>query len=480
MGTNGTTAIVCGDRRVEARLPERTLVLRAPEPRPPLADPEGAIREALRAPIGHDPVSRLVGPASKVVVAFDDPVIPQHPMKPPDFRALAIPILLEELEQAGVKRHNVTLVCANALHRKWTTGELATVIGSDVAAAFGPSHLYCHDAEDPERLVFLGETERGLEVEINRAAVEADQLFYVNVTSLPFHGGWKSLSVGLSSFRSIRHHHRPFRAASGKSVMDAKRSSFQKLMGEIGQVIEGALAEKGTRPFTIESVLNTASPAELVAVFAGHVPEVHDRTLDALYEQQVLPVERQVDVGLYGVPNSAYYANLSRINPILVRNQALSYSFGLYQQRPLVREGGIAIFVNPCARQFEPRHHPSYVELFDDHLPHTQDPFELWELLSEDFAHRPEYVHRYRYAFGFHGAHPLILWGQGAFPLRHLGRAFLAGAEDPEAARRVGFEPFETVEDALAEAESVLGKDCSVAYQDPAVPFVASVGDGGA
>ena len=475
MSENGTTTILCGDRQVPVRLPERARVLRAPEPNPPLADPEQAIRDALDDPIAHEPVSKLVGPASKVVIAFDDPVIPQHPMKRPDFRATAIPILLEKLEQAGVKRHNITLVCANALHRKWTPGELATVLGEDLVSRFGPSHLYCHDAEDAERLAFLGETERGIEVEVNRAVLEADQLFYVNVTSLPFHGGWKSIAIGLSSFRSIRHHHRPFRAASGKSVMDAKRSSFQKLVGEIGAVIEKRLAEDGKRLFTIESVLNTAQPAEVVAVFAGHTPEVHERTLDALYEQQVVPVEGQVDVGIYGVPNHAYYANLSRVNPILVRNQALSYSFGLYQQRPLVREGGIGIFVNPCTRQFSARHHPSYVELFEEHLPSTQDPFELWELLSEDFAHRPEYVHKYRYAFGFHGSHPLILWGQGAFPMRHLGRVFLAGAEDPEAARRVGFEPFPTVEDALAEAEATLGADCSIACVDTTVPFVSSV-----
>ena len=195
-----------------------------------------------------------------------------------------------------------------------------------------------------------------------------------------------------------------------------------------------------------------ALSAELIAVFAGHIPDVHEKTLDKLYEQQVVAVPQPVDVAVYGVPNQTYYANLSQTNPILIRNQALSYSFGLYQQKPLVRAGGIAIFVNPCTRRFNSRHHPSYVELFEQHLPQTQDPFELWELYAEDFAHRPEYVHKYRYAYGFHGAHPLILWGQGAFPLKHLGRAFLAGAEDPDAARRVGFEPFATVEEAVAEA----------------------------
>jgi nickel-dependent lactate racemase len=476
MADHKTVPIVCGDTRIEARLPKRTTVLQAPAPLPPLSDPVGAIRAALAAPINHEPIAKLVSPNSKVTIAFDDPVIPQYPMRAPDFRALTIPILLQELERAGVKRHNITLLCANALHRKWTTTELTTILGADLTNTFGPSHLLCHDAEDREQLVFLGETERSIEVEVSKAVLDSDQLFYVNITSLPFHGGWKSVAIGLSSFRSIRHHHRPFRAASGKSVMDAKRSSFQKLVWEIGAVIDKALAAKGRRIFTIESVLNTAQPAELLAVFAGNIPDVHEKTLDKLYEQQVVAVPHQVDVAIYGIPNQTYYANLSQTNPILIRNQALSYSFGLYQQKPLVREGGIGIFVNPCTRRFNTRHHPSYVELFEQHLPETQDPFALWELFAEDFAYRPEYVHKYRHAYGFHGAHPLILWGQGAFPLKHMGRALLAGAEDPEVAQRVGFEPFATVEDAVAEAEATLGKDCTIAYPSMPSVFLTAVG----
>jgi len=237
-----TAQIAYGEERIFARLPERTRTLAAPRPLAALPDPARAVREALADPIAHDQIPKLVGPSSRVLIAFDDPVIPQLPMKRPDFRELAIPILIQELEKAGVRRRNITLVCANGLHRKWTPSELATILGTELVQAFGPSHLYCHDAEDRENLAFLGETERGLEVEVNRAVVDSDQVFYVNITSLPFHGGWKSVAVGLSSFRSIRHHHRPFRAASGKSVMDARRSSFQKLVWELGSVIEEHLA----------------------------------------------------------------------------------------------------------------------------------------------------------------------------------------------------------------------------------------------
>ena len=118
--------------------------------------------------------------------------------------------------------------------------------------------------------------------------------------------------------------------------------------------------------------------------------------------------------------------------------------------------------MNPCKREFDAINYPSYVEIFEKLLPEIKDPFELWELYAEEYAHRPEFIHKYRYGFGFHGVHPLILYGQGAYGLRYVGRVFLAGAVDFDAARLLGFEPFATVEEALTEAENHLGKDCSI------------------
>jgi hypothetical protein len=459
------STVLCGDREIPVSLPERTRVIRAPDPLPALADPENTLREALRAPLGMDSLPKLVGPKARVTIAFDDPAKPLYPIRGGDFRERAIPVILEELERAGVTRDRVRLLCANALHRQWTRGELSRILGEKLVSAFGPARLMCHDAEDRERTIFLGETERGMEVEVNRAVVDSDLLIYVGVPATPFNGGWKSVAVGLATWRSIRHHHRPFAHARGISTQDHERSSFHKLMREIGQVIEAALRPKGTRILLIEGIVNSAMPPELCGVFAGAIEETRRATLGLMDRQFALPVAGQADVVVYGLPDNDYYSRYSVFNPILLRNLALSYAAGSYQGMPLLRQGGIAIFVNPCRARWSAQNHPSYIELFDSILPRLRDPFEIWDLYAEDFARRPEYVHRYRYAHAFHGAHPLILYGQGAYALRHLSRVFLAGAEEPEVARRLGFEPFPTVEEAIAEAERTLGRDCSITYQ---------------
>lgn len=469
-------SILFGDSEIDVRLPDDTRVLSAPPSQPPIEDVDAAIRDALAAPVNHEPLASLVGPASTVTIAFDDLTIPIVPMAAPDFRLSVIQILFEQLMLAGVKPENITLVVANALHRKWTRTELATVLGP-LFSLLPPQRLVCHDACDPDGLIYLGETERGFEVEVSRAITDADQFIYVNCTPSPMNGGWKSTVVGMSTFRSIRHHHRPFPLARGHSIMDPERSAFQKLLAEMGGVLEEHLAEKGRRLFQIETVLTSEHPQRVAWVGAGYPPDVHRETLAFLATQQKVVVDGQADIGVWGLPNIDPYSSHSTINPVLVANLACSYTFGLYSRRPVVREGGVAIFANPMRNVFE-RHHRSYPELFNDILPRTTDPFAIWDEHAEDFAHRPEYVHAYRYQYSFHGAHPLFLWGQSAFPRRHLSKIIFAGA-DPEVVERLEFTAAPTVEDAIEMARAELGGDPSTTFIDLPPIFIPEVRENG-
>lgn len=479
-----TLRIPYGDDTILAELPERTRIIRQDiPPMHPLPDPAKAIREALYSPISHKPISELVRPGSKITVAFDD-FLASFPQKLPSFKEVAIKVVLEELNKLGVDSHDIRLVCACALHRKSTSSELATIVGDDLAYRLGPNRLYNHDAEDKANLVFLEETRRGQEVEVNRAVTESDQLIYVSNPQWHFGGGWKSVTVGLSSYRSIRHHHRPFPKASGKSVMDPERSSFFKLINEMGEVIEKELEKEDKRVMIIEGAMNNADPKELAQVVAGHPRETHEETLKILQQQNVVDVKGQSDVVIFGLgndrdPYSRTLANngliMSIINPILVRNFGLSYSFGLFQNAPLVRKDGIIILAHPCPNRFDMLRHPSYVEMFEKLIPQIQDPFELWELYAEEYAHRPEFIHKYRYGYAFHGVHPLIMWGQGAYPLKYVSKVILAGATDFRVAKMLGFEPSTTVEQAIDEAEKMIGKDCSITYLDAPQTYICNV-----
>src|SRR3990170_3261549 len=154
--------LLFGNDTVDVQLPDRAQVVgggdgAASGPRlEPAADQEAAVREALSRPLGLPRVGEMVKPGDSVLIAFDDPTVPSFG----PVRRLAIEAILEELAARGIPEENVNLVCANALHRKWTPQELSAIIGEELVRRFG-TRLTCHDAEDADNLTYVGTTAAG-------------------------------------------------------------------------------------------------------------------------------------------------------------------------------------------------------------------------------------------------------------------------------------------------------------------------------
>ncbi len=82
-----------------------------------------------------------------------------------------------------------------------------------------------HDAEDPDNLLFVGSTDKGEEVELNKRAAESDLLVYVNINLVALDGGHKSVAVGLASYKSVRHHHNVDTLLRSNSYMDPREGT---------------------------------------------------------------------------------------------------------------------------------------------------------------------------------------------------------------------------------------------------------------
>src|SRR5437879_5519712 len=163
------------------RLPTGSRMVYPAEPVAALKDPDGAIRHALLHPAGDSqPLPSLLRPGMKLTIAFDDVSLPLPPMQGPDIRQRVIEAVLDMAADAGVD--DVVLIAALALHRRMHDFELRHALGDRVFDAFdGHGLLWQHDAEDPDGLVHLGQTEEGEDVEINKRAAESDLLVYVNI-----------------------------------------------------------------------------------------------------------------------------------------------------------------------------------------------------------------------------------------------------------------------------------------------------------
>ena len=86
-------------------------------------------------------------------------------------------------------------------------------------------------------MAFLGTTDQGEEVEINKRAAETDLLVYVNINLVAMDGGWKSTATGLASYRSLRHHHNVKTMQHSRSFMDRHKSELHTSNWRMGEVL---------------------------------------------------------------------------------------------------------------------------------------------------------------------------------------------------------------------------------------------------
>jgi lactate racemase len=488
------------------KLPVGSRVIYPPEPLAALKDPDGAIRHALLNPLGDSkPLPELLSPGMKLTICFDDISLPLPPMRRPDIRQRVIEAVLDLAADAGVD--DVVLVAALALHRRMTDDELRHALGNRVFDAFAPhGRLTQHDAEDPDALIHLGQTPHGEDVEINKRAATSDLIVYVNINLVAMDGGWKSTATGLASYKSLRHHHNVKTMTHSKSFMDQHRSELHSSNWRMGKV----LVDSGVKIFQIETTLNSdtfpsqfsflqkrewewtardraaflgsskaldrtpdrlkrtifhgiQAPHQMTSVQAGEVEAVHEVTTANVYKQQLVAVEGQTDVLTMGLPYICPYNVNSIMNPILVACLGLGYFFNLYRGKPLVREGGVVIMSHPTPWAFNPVHHPSYIDFFEQVLADTTDPVEIEKKYEEQFATDPWYIHLYRTSYAYHGVHPFYMWYWCSHALAHLGAVIIVGG-DPRSVRRMGFKPASTLRDALEMAEDVVGRDPTITH----------------
>ena len=453
--------LVFGDRFVRAKLPDDTIVVSPGISLglEPVGDLGAAVRAALDGPLGAEPLGARVKKGSTVTVAFDDPTVPCYA----PVWATALPIVEQTLLAAGVREQDVSYLCANALHRKFTFEELASLIGADFATRHR-ARLHCHDAEDPDGIVSLGRTESGLHVELNRAVAETDLTIYLNCsTTRGFSGGWKSVCVGLATYKSIAHHHTP-----DIMSMSLDRNAMHAMLDEMGALVERELGVD--RVFKLETVL--ANPLAVHAIYGGRVGATRAAALEVMRAHQPPRrelVDEPVDVVLYGVPDWSPYAAFSHNNPLLdLVSTGLGYLGGMIEA--LGKPGCTVILATPCPDRWDEQHHASYPEVWSTVLPQTRDPEQARIEFEPRFAARTDYIERYREGYAFHPVHAVM----ALYPLkrlRHAGNVVVAGADDPGIPRHCGFDYAPTVEDAIDSAREVHGPDARVALVDYPMAF---------
>ncbi len=265
----------------------------------PLADVKAAIAEALAHPIGSPPLRSLAGPGNRVCIVFTDitRASPDH---------LLVPPMLNELEAAGVRDQDITLLCGIGMHRASTQAEKVAKLGQDVVARY---RVIDNEPQNPEALVDLGVTPGGVPVTAHRAAVEADLLIATGIVEphqyAGYSGGRKTLAVGAAGEGLIAHTH-------GPAFVDHPGTRLGRIEGNPFHEAVTEAARRAKLRFILNVVLD--DDKRILKVAAGDTVAAFMELVAFAKSVYEVPIPHQYDVAVGGVgfPKDANLYQASR------------------------------------------------------------------------------------------------------------------------------------------------------------------------
>jgi nickel-dependent lactate racemase len=289
----------------------------------PLVDVKKDVEGTLKHPINTRPLVELAGPGDNVCIIFTDMTrnSPDH---------ILVPAILAQLESAGVRDEDITLLCGIGMHRPSTEEEKVIKLGKAVVDRY---RVLDSEPQKPASLVQLGTTESGMPLSVHKSAYEADLLIATGIVEphqyAGYSGGRKTLAIGAAGESMIAYTH-------GPEIVDHPGTRLGNIEGNpFHEAITLSARRAGLR-FIINVVQDdnnrpvTVMAGEPNATFAALV-----KVARQLYE---VPIHQQYDVAVAGVgfPKDVNIYQASR---------AASYLF--FAPTPMVREGGVIIVPAP-------------------------------------------------------------------------------------------------------------------------------------
>ena len=289
---------------------------------PGLADEPAAIRRALREPLGSAPLAEKVQAGQKVVIVHSDIT-----RATPNDRIL--PVLLAELESAGIRRDDITLLNGLGTHRKQTPEELRRMLGDQIVENY---RCLQHDAYDDANLVPLGtRTSFDNTPRINRVYMEADVRILTGFIEphffAGFSGGPKAVLPALAGADSTLTNHGVTMIAHPAATWGITEGNpIWEEMREVALL---------TRPtFLLNVTLNTQR--QITGVFAGDLIAAHRAGCEFVRSSAMMEVSAPYDVVI--TTNSGYPLDQNLYQGVK----------GLSAANRIVKEGGTIILAAAC------------------------------------------------------------------------------------------------------------------------------------
>ena len=309
-----------GRNGLDVDMPDDVCILR-PRYVTGLADEEESIREAIRNPIGSLPLVSKVYPGNKVVVVHTD-ITRATPNK------RILPVLLSELERAGVSRQDISFLNGLGTHRPQTETELRQMLGDDIVDGY---RCLQHDSHDEQNLIPLGKTSWGNPIRVNRQYLEADVRILTGFIEPHFFAGYsggpKAVLPSLAGFESVGSNHSAANIAHPNATWG--KTEGNPIWEEMNEV---ALRTNPT--FMVNVTLN--ADGHITGVFAGDMLVAHAAGCAFIAQTAMVPVGEPFDIII--TTNSGYPLDLNLYQSVK----------GMSAAAQIVRQGGAIIMATAC------------------------------------------------------------------------------------------------------------------------------------
>ena len=284
-----------------------------------------ALRERIRNPIGAPPLREISKGAGRVLIVTDD-----NTRHTPLHRVL--PVILEELTEAGVSDSSIRILIGLGTHRAMTDEEIRCKFGDDLVARF---EILNHEWKNPVKLISLGKSGLGFDVLMNREILKTDLTISVGSiiphATAGFSGGAKSVMPGICGEATIEETH-----------WAALEYEMREILGHFDNKVREAFVRIARR-VRLRFIVNTIMMDEerIYDAVAGDVESAHE-----------VGCERCLD--LYGVPVAA--------KAEVVVAEAYPSDIDLRQAIKAVcaadlvcRDGGVIILAADCREGISPQ-----------------------------------------------------------------------------------------------------------------------------
>jgi nickel-dependent lactate racemase len=236
------------------------------------------VNQALDQPTGGRKLAGFSGVKSAAIAISDKtrPVPHEH----------LLPPLLKRLGALGIAPEHTVILIATGTHPPMSQEEFARVVPVELLSRYP---VICHNAEDQDSLVYVGQTARGTPVWINRRFAEAEMRIAVgNIEPhqfMGFSGGVKSAVIGLGGKETITRNHSLMTAAHSK-LGEFDRNPARQDVEDMGRLVQ--------IHFALNAILNDHK--QIVEVIAGEPEAVMRKGIPRIRELYQVSAPNQFDM----------------------------------------------------------------------------------------------------------------------------------------------------------------------------------------